>query len=187
MPPANGSEIIDPDRYVTSVVTLAKAFIKSNEKSKEVSLEFEDAKVLHENFIESYDNEIDFVIMHYGTFLNAVEKSLRDYKLLAEVSDDTEMSGSSRVQNELFLLKYSASTLSQRTIEYLGNVNRAETFDDLSLNDLLESIDELCENLSKLDRDYPLAMSQKSSTSTQLLIQTLKSPTTTNDMPGLGD
>ena len=181
----NGSDLIDPDKYLESVAKLADVFTKLTKELSNTSPTFEKAKSFHENVIDIYKNEIDFVIMQFQSFLDDVQINIDTYIVIGEEPKAEEIENVDIAKTDLFLLKRSAYVLSQTLKQYLEEVVGAEAKEDLNLHDVLESMDELTVRLKNVDRDFPDALSNESSYFSTVLVRVLENPTINNDTPGL--
>lgn len=181
----NGSELIDPDKYLESVAKLADVFTKLDKELSNTSPTFEKAKSFHENVIDIYKNEIDFVIMQFQSFLDDVKINIDTYIVIGEEPAVEEIENIDIAQTEFFLLRRSVSVLSQTLKQYLEDIVHAEAPEDLNLHDVLLSMDELTVRLTNVSRDFPDALSNESTYFSTVLIRVLENPTITSDTPGL--
>lgn len=181
----NGGELIDPEKYLESIAKLADVFTKLTDELSNTSPTFEKAKKFHENVIDIYKNEIDFVIMQFQSFLDDVQINIDTYIVIGEEPKAEEIQNVDFAKTDLFLLKRSASVLSQTVKQYLEDFERAEALEDLSLYDVLVSMDEFTVRLENVARDYPDALSNESSYFAKVLMRVLENPTINPDAPGL--
>lgn len=181
----NGGELIDPEKYLESVAKLADVFTKLSNELSNSSPTFEKAKSFHENVIDIYKNEIDFVIMQFQSFLDDVQINVDTYIVIGEEPKAEEIQNVDIAKTDLFLLKRSASVLSQTVKQYLEDFESAEALEDFSLYDVLVSMDEFTVRLENVARDYPDALSNESSYFAKVLIRVLENPTINPDAPGL--